>query len=169
MATDGVLNDVNMFNLTSRQWVWITGSSSINPSGTYPGGTPPVVGGEPPPRNMQLTWSDSRSSASLFYVYGGFIPSSGTMLSDFWRFNCQTRQWTYLGGTSNQETTIATTHTPSVSNNPGVRATSAVTLDPLGGAWFFGGFGRCTYDSLPHGFFCSCICLVASASVINDI
>jgi hypothetical protein len=144
----GSLNDLSMFNLTSRQWVWISGSNSIEPPTSWPSTSSPITGAIPPPRHMQMAWSDRRSGATRFFVFGGWNAVTTWTLADMWQFDTTTRQWTWLGGTRSVSVKITAMNKPDVGNHPGVRATSAVTADANGGAWLFGGYGLSLYSCI---------------------
>ena len=82
-GTMGELNDLNMFNVSSRYWVWIGGASDFNSAGTYPGSKVPAVGGWPPGRHDYALWGDR--TQNRFYIFGGAgsspAPSSSTFLA----------------------------------------------------------------------------------------
>jgi hypothetical protein len=137
------LNDVNMFNLTSRMWVWVAGQTTLEPAGVYPTGQPPQIGGEPPGRSAAASWSDRRNGKSVFYIYGGAAASSD-LFSDLWSFDTTTSQFTWWGGTRGAVMSTGKIGEPSATNTPGAISQSFAAVDYVGGAWIFLGTGRGT-------------------------
>src|SRR5207245_1720584 len=96
-GSSGYLNDLWSFDGTS--WKWVSGSSSVNPVGTYgtkgTGATTNTPGG----RERAVSWIDS---SDTLWLIGGFgYPASGTTtgyLNDLWKFTPSTLKWTYVSG-----------------------------------------------------------------------
>lgn len=78
-----VFNDLWEFNVTSKQWAWMAGSSSPNGAAQY--GTLGVgaVGNTPGAREIGVTWADSSGNLWLF---GGGGLSVSSEENDLWRW-----------------------------------------------------------------------------------
>ncbi len=75
-GVQGELGDLWKFSPATKQWTWVAGSSSANPStGSSPGGRDSAVG-----------WRDSSGN---LWLYGGYGYGNGTglgLLNDLWRY-----------------------------------------------------------------------------------
>jgi N-acetylneuraminic acid mutarotase len=82
-----LLNDLWRFNVTTSEWTWVSGSSTIEQRGTY--GTQGVADAAnfPGARGEAVAWSDDTGNVWLFggygYHSGGVWPVE---LNDLWRF-----------------------------------------------------------------------------------
>ena len=76
-------NDLWEFNITTKQWTWVSGSNTPEASGVY--GTLGVgaVGNTPGARELSTTWADGSGNLWLF---GGTGFSAGTDRNDLWRW-----------------------------------------------------------------------------------
>jgi N-acetylneuraminic acid mutarotase len=116
----GWLNDLWEFNPSTKEWAWISGSSTMNcmnyADGVYLCGQlgvygtlgTPSAGNVPGGRNSAASWIESSGHLWLFggYGLGGWgLNASGYygfygFLNDLWEFNPSTSQWTWMGGNS---------------------------------------------------------------------
>jgi N-acetylneuraminic acid mutarotase len=156
--TLGILNDLWKFNPTTKQWTWMSGSSTVpNASDTcQPGvyGTLGVAsaGNVPGGRNYAASWTDANGN---FWLFGGpGCDSAGTqaLLNDLWKFNPSTNQWAWMGGSSKALYTAygspgiyGTQGVASAAIVPGGRWTTSSWTDSSGNLWLFGGEG---FDSI---------------------
>ena len=157
----GFLNDLWKFNPTTREWTWVSGSSTMQPNpvpGIFPG-QPGVYGtkGQPSASNVPggrqeaAGWIDS--SGSLWLFGGDGLDSTGTVgaLNDLWEFNPTTSEWTWVSGASTaprnltggtgQVGVYGTQGVPAAGNVPGGRFFAASWIDRNGNLWLFGGIG----------------------------
>ena len=148
-----VLNDLWEYNVTTKQWVWISGGGTTgiaNQSGTYGTQTAAAAANVPGSRWGGVGWSDSSSNLWFFGGWGyGSSASQGTgFLNDIWEYQHSSGQWIWWKGSSgvNQNGTyIDTQGVPYVNNVVGARRGAAIwQQDPQGFVWVFGGEG---YDS----------------------
>ena len=148
----GYLNDLWLFNPSSKEWTWMGGSNTLptcpstnscGPQGVYgtlgtassvnvPGGRAGAVG-----------WTDSTGN---FWLLGGrvyvvYLNGWTGYLNDLWKFNPTTSQWTWMGGSSTV-TGLAgapgiygTLQTPGTENVPGSRQGSVSWTDSTGNLW----------------------------------
>jgi galactose oxidase-like protein len=109
------LNDLWKFDPATSEWSWVSGSSTVGSncpvlgsspapncgrSGTYGTLGTPAAGNTPGGRYQAQNWVDSSGN---FWLYGGLgFDGAGNwgVLSDLWRFNPSTKQWTWMGGSS---------------------------------------------------------------------
>jgi Galactose oxidase, central domain len=172
-TADGILNDLWVFNPGSKQWTWVTGSSTANQTGVY--GLQPFVG---PPSTAGAagtvglstgatgTSPGSRWGASgwvdlggNFWLLGGWgLDSTATngngALNDLWVYTPnstagQPGTWTWIKGsnTGSQNGIYGNEVRPYETYyiwTPGGRSNATHWIDGLGQLWLFGGEG---YDS----------------------
>ncbi|MBL8266428.1 MAG: hypothetical protein JNL55_08605 [Steroidobacter sp.] len=124
----------------ARQWAWVKGPSTVGGSGTY--GTKGVAspGNVPPPRNSAHTWIDA---AGDLWLFGGaaFVAGEGD-LSDLWKYDHTTQQWTWMHGsnTTNGAGNYGTQLVAASSNEPRARHEGVTWIDSNGKLWLFGGY-----------------------------
>jgi N-acetylneuraminic acid mutarotase len=156
----GFFNDLWEFNPTSKEWTWVSGSSTV--SGVAPGALcmAGVYGTEgtnaaaniPGGRNAAVSWLDTSGNLWLFGGLG--CDSSGTAgsLNDLWEFNTTSKTWTWQsggnsvgpaqGGTGGPSGVYGTEGTAATGNVPGGRSSSVSWIDSSGNLWLFGGVGH---------------------------
>ena len=145
------LNDLWKYNPTTNQWTWMSGSNTANQNGTYGtlgvGSTlnVPSARGDYGPSS---SWVDG--SGNFWLVDGTGMDSLGTQgaLSDVWKYNPTSNQWTWMNGSKTADTppVFGTQGVASASNTPGGRGGSGSWIDASGNLWIYGGMG---YD---HGY-----------------
>ncbi len=137
----GGLNDLWEYSLTSKEWTWVSGSSTAGASGVY--GTQGVAAAAnvPGARSSSVSWIDS--SGNLWLFGGGGIDSTGASggLNDLWEFSPTAKEWTWVSGSSSANATgvYGTLGTAAASNVPGARGYSVSWTDASGNFWLFGG------------------------------
>jgi N-acetylneuraminic acid mutarotase len=137
-------------------WVWMGGSQTL--------GLPPVFGTQgvaapantPGGRDGAYTWTDQNGNLWLF---GGGVSSSsygiGGLMNDIWRFDPNTLEWTWMGGSKEpwitwaQSKAYGTKGVPSSTNFPMGRGSGLSWTDSNGNFWLFGGSG---YPAVSQGF-----------------
>ncbi len=155
-GTYGYLNDLWEFNLTTKEWTWMSGSDTVPSAnsgqpGVYGTLGTPAASNVPGGRNGSVSWKDSSGN---FWLFGGYgIDSTGTLggLNDLWEFNPTSKMWAWMSGSNTADTNTngqpgvyGTMGTPAASNVPGGRADSVSWIDGSGNLWLLGGYG---YDS----------------------
>jgi len=127
----------------STLWTWVSGSDTVNQSGTYGNKGVPDAANVPGARLESVSWIDSSGNLWLF---GGdasltAIPPGFLLLNDLWKFDGT--NWTWISGrnTGNQYGTYGTKGVPGVFNMPGARGWSVSWIDRSGNLWLFGGQG----------------------------
>ena len=142
----GELNDLWKFSLSSKEWTWVGGSSTVISKGYAPAtyGTlgKAAAGNTPGGRSMASSWIDGSGNLWLFGGYG--IDANGSSfnsLNDLWEFNPSTNEWAWVGGSSvgGLDGVYGTLGTPSTGNIPGSNWKATSWTDSNGNFWLFGG------------------------------
>lgn len=145
-AVGGLHNDLWKFDVTTQYWTWIGGSNIPKSRGSYGTKNVPSPTNVPSGRRNAASWLDVDGN---FWLFGGEGWGSGTenltiALNDLWMFDVDNGIWTWVGG-AHGPTVLDNTGVygtvPSTANIPGARLGAAVTVDPSGAAWIFGGEG----------------------------
>jgi N-acetylneuraminic acid mutarotase len=146
-------NDLWMFNSSTREWTWVSGS---NTAGTSQSGQPGVYGalGVPDPHNVPGSrmnaagWIDDKGNLWLFGGSGMDASGYSGDLNDLWEFSPSTGLWTWMGGSATIEPgyggRYGTLGVPATTNAPGGRQGAVAWTGKDGSFWMFGGEG---YDS----------------------
>ncbi len=151
-GTFGDLNDLWAFNPTTKEWMWMGGSSTVGSNGGQPGvyGTEGTAAASNVPggRNSSVSWIDSSDNLWLFGGYGDDSTGAIGNLNDLWAFNPTTKEWTWMGGSNTttangngQPGAYGTLGVAAAGNDPGGRNSSVSWIDSSGHLWLFGGFG----------------------------
>jgi hypothetical protein len=82
-GTSLVFNDLWEFNVSSKQWTWMSGSDSPNAPGQYGTLGAGAAGNTPGAREGGATWTDSSGNLWLF---GGIGLGESTEYNDLWRW-----------------------------------------------------------------------------------
>jgi len=150
--TSGYLNDLWKFNPTTRDWTWVSGSSTVPSTGQgqpgiYGALLTPAAGNTPGGRSGALGWTDAHGN--LWLLGGAGYDSTGTEgeLNDLWEYNIPSGQWAWMGGVSvlGPSGSVAGVYGPLGSltsgSFPGSHNTAVTWTDNFGNLWFFGGWG----------------------------
>lgn len=142
----GNLNDLWKFNTTTNEWTWVTGTNTVSAIGVY--GTLGVgsTTNTPGARSRAVSWVDANGNFWLHGGYGFGTTTTGGNLSDLWKFNPTTLEWTWVSGTNVIESVgvYGTKGVPSTANRPGSRGNASSFMDLSGNLWLFGGNGHAT-------------------------
>ncbi|MGB7580836.1 MAG: hypothetical protein WBL85_00110 [Sedimentisphaerales bacterium] len=142
----GALND--LWKYRGSKWIWVNGSKSISHKGAY--GTEGVADANnvPGARYGTVLWMDIKGNLWVYGGYGYDSRGNGGYLSDSWKFDVDSNEWTWVSGSNrvNQHSAgvYGTQGEPNANNVPGDRMGAASWRDNYGYLWLFGGMG---YDS----------------------
>ncbi len=136
VGDNGVLNDLWEFNPATTTWTWVSGSNTVNHSGTY--GATTGTTGMPGARLASASWADSAGNLWLFGGNNG----TGSTYNDLWKFNPAAATWTWISGSKNIGTGGTYGATTGTTGMPGARAWPAFWTDSAGKFWLFGGYGE---------------------------
>ena len=141
----GDLNDLWEFTPSTKQWIWVSGSNTVNQLGVYGNLASPATGNTPGNRYAANGWIDKSGN---LWLYGG-VGSTGD-LNDLWSFSPSTSQWTWMNGSSTvgQNGTYGAVGTPAPGNTPNSRSGAVSWTDNSGNFWLMGGQG---YSSISQG------------------
>ncbi len=142
-GVDGFLGDLWHYDLATGYWGWMKGQSDANQIGIYGTQAVPGAANVPGTREPGAFWIDGSGNLWLF---GGFgFDSTGLYgcLSDLWRFNPATRQWTWVKGSifRKQPGVYGTQGIPASDNIPGSREEPGDWANAAGTLWLMGGIG----------------------------
>ncbi len=139
----GYLNDLWFFNFATLRWTWIGGTQLLGDAGNYPA---PSVN-DPNTRPRARYFANIAQSGSKVYMFGGAYSTSRTnlllwsYLNDFFVFDTDNREWSFLGGSptgSKNGGVFGTRRVPSAASYPGGRESSVMWWR---GTKFFMGLG----------------------------
>ena len=146
----GYLNDLWEFNPSTKEWVWIGGTSvfpflSDGQPGVYGTLDVPAAGNVPGGREAAASWTDGSGNLWLFGGWVNSLTTSG-VFNDLWEFNPSTHEWAWMGGSSTVGSygVYGTLDVPAAGNVPGSRQGATRWIDQSGNLWLFGGQG---YDA----------------------
>lgn len=152
-----ILNDLWKYDLSTNDWAWIGGNSTISCDvfrnctsyGVYGTIGVPSATNNPGSRYGASFWSDSSGNLWLFAGkwFSGDLTGTTGFLDDMWEFSPSTNEWTWMGG----DNTVSYygcggdggSATFAVVNFPGCRYAATSWTDSSGNFWMFGGY---SYD-----------------------
>ncbi|MBK9283845.1 MAG: T9SS type A sorting domain-containing protein [Sphingobacteriaceae bacterium] len=142
----------NFLMAQQGEWEWVKGVNGINQLGVYGTQGVPALANNPGGRENAQYWKDLSGN---FWIFGGYgYGASGGVgrLSDLWRFNSSTNEWTWIKGPNSidQYGTYGTQGVAAPANNPGARADAVTWVDASGNLWMFGGFGWPSSGAIGH-------------------
>ncbi len=154
----GSLNDLWEYNLSTNEWAWKGGSTTVACSGCGQSGEygtlgTPGAGSTPGGRDGANSWTDSSGNLWLFGGEGYDAGGTQGFLNDLWKYNPSKNEWTWIGGSStvgsNCDLTLdicgrqgayGTLGTPAAENMPGGRWLDTSWTDSSGDFWLLGGW-----------------------------
>ncbi len=127
----------------SQNFTWVKGSNIAGPTGVYGTMGIPSNANNPGGRHGCATWKDAAGNLWLFGGEGYAMNNTLCWLSDLWKYNPVTNQWTWIKGsnTPNAIGNYGTQGVAAMSNEPGAREFTMTWTDPSGNFWLFGGDG----------------------------
>jgi N-acetylneuraminic acid mutarotase len=148
----GVLNDLWEFDLASKEWTWMGGSSTVPGSGYGDAGVygtlgTPAAGNNPGSLFFASTAIDSNGNAWLFGGWGEDVYGADGLPNNLWEFDRANHEWAWMSGNETfstvyyEPTVYGSLGTPAAGNTPGSRWEGATWVDNSGHVWNFGGGG----------------------------
>jgi N-acetylneuraminic acid mutarotase len=137
----GLLNDLWKYNIANNQWTWMSGANTADGAATFGTQGTTGVANVPGARSFFNSWSDTFGNLWLFGGTGHAGSAAIGMLSDLWKYNISTNQWTWVSGTTAFDSAgiYGTLGTTNSANAPGAREGAAAWTDSAGDFWLFGG------------------------------
>ncbi|MDK2972710.1 MAG: hypothetical protein PWP23_2465 [Candidatus Sumerlaeota bacterium] len=148
----GYLNDLWKYDPATGNWTWMEGATTYNQPGNY--GTMGVSSSSNTPggRLLPSSWKDT---AGNFWLFGGAgldgMQQMG-LLSDLWKYDPLSGNWTWMKGPLlvNQTGVCGTVGTPDSKNMPCARLKAASWTDEAGALLLFGGWGYAESGKMRH-------------------
>lgn len=151
-GTQGFLNDLWVFDPSTREWTWMGGASTVPSSysgqpGVYGTLGAPNAANLPGGRAFAAGWMDGKGNLWMFGGEGADATGLISTLNDLWEFNPSTNEWAWMSGSNTYPLTgtkpgvYGTMGTPAPTNVPGSRETASSWTDAAGNLWLFGGDG----------------------------
>jgi len=129
----------------SSFWTWVSGSNTVNQSGTYGTQGVAAVGNVPGARANAVSWIDASGHRWLHGGSGYDSAGAYGSLNDLWRYDGTLWTWVSGSNTVNQSGTYGMQGVAAGSNVPGARSGAVSWIDSSGHFWLHGGSG---YDSV---------------------
>ena len=139
-------NPLWRYNPSTKEWTWMHGDSantSIVSTGVYGTKGTPAPANYPPKLIGMAIWSGANNNCWFF----GGNKNGGDYLSDLWKYNVATNEWTWVNGNGNgnQYGIYGTKGVASPANRPGARTVGdRAWTDSAGNLWLCGGQGFTT-------------------------
>jgi N-acetylneuraminic acid mutarotase len=156
-SNGGPLNDLWKFSISSNQWTWVSGSSTLSCNTSGACGQSGIYGtiltadatNVPGGREEATSWADSSNNLWLFGGNGRDGSGKSGYLNDLWEFSPSTGKWTWMNGSSTVNQPGARDAKAMAQNTatPGGRAVASGWTDSSGNFRLFGGEG---YDAYGH-------------------
>lgn len=134
-----------IFNVSFAQdFTWLKGSDLTAQFGKYGITGVPNATNTPGARDGAVTWTDASGN---FWLFGGdgydYIGNYG-LLSDLWKYNVSTNQWTFVKGSDiiAQVSSYGPLGVSTSTAQPGGRSSCVTWVDVSGNLWLFGGYGH---------------------------
>lgn len=152
LNSGGPSNDLWKFSPSSKQWTWVSGSSTASGSQVGVYGTEGTAANSnlPGGRSGAVSWIDSSGNLWLFGGDGYDSTGQNYLLNDLWEFNPSTQRWTWVSGSDQVlgKATYGALGVPAPTNVPGARQWAVSWRDGSGNFWLFGGQGLDTTGAL---------------------
>lgn len=142
LGPTGFFNDLWKYDMTTNMWTWVSGANSINSAGSYGALGVAASSNQPAARQGSGAWMDATGRLWMFGGYNNAVSGGGQIaLSDMWRFDPATNEWTWVGGpnTTGGTATFGTRGVAAPGNIPAARNSVTSWKDAQGNFWMFGG------------------------------
>ncbi|TDU80882.1 Calx-beta domain-containing protein [Prosthecobacter fusiformis] len=148
--SSGTLNDLWKYNITTQEWTWMKGPSTIKAVGTYGAQGVATASTIPGSRSDASAWVDKNG---MFWLFGGNgigLTGGAGDLNDLWKYDPSANLWTWVRGETQTDSlgNYGTLGIPAATNDPAARAGASPWVDAEGALCFFGGDGRAVRDDI---------------------
>ena len=138
-------NDLWVYDPGSGEWTWVGGPTTASGRGVYGTQGTAAAGNLPGARQQASSWVDANGN---FWLMGGFgydgkVADPVNDLSDVWKYNPVSGQWTWVSGVNsfNASSVFSVPGIAYSTNLPGARYAASAWTDASGKLWLFGGYG----------------------------
>lgn len=130
-------------SILPSSWTWMSGSNESNAFGIFGTLGIPSTTNVPGARWGSISWTDESGNLWLFGGDGNASNESGN-LNDLWKYNPNTNQWAWIGGSTNSGAygVYGTQGVAANDNIPGSRSGGTSWRGNNGNLWMFGGLGH---------------------------
>lgn len=138
----GRLNDLWKYDVSTEQWTWMKGSSTINASGSY--GTKGTESSSSNPQARFNACGEIDNNGDL-WLFGGSVKAQrspqGVSKNDLWRYKPSTNNWTWISGYNSvsSDGVYGTRGTATGYNQPAARSNAVFWKDNSGNFRMVGG------------------------------
>ena len=133
------LNDLWMYNPTTQQWSWMSGSNTILATEVQGSQGVAAAGNVPGARSGGVSWSDS--AGNLWMLGGATSLDTLGYSNELWMYSPSTGLWTWGGGENQFAGVYGTQGIAAAGNIPPARVGMTSWTDHSGNFWVFGGVG----------------------------
>lgn len=145
LGATGPSNDLWEYSPASKEWTWMSGSSSApgNKLGVYGTEGTAASTNVPGGRSSAVSWIDASGNLWLFGGDGYDSTGQNYLLNDLWEFNPSTKQWTWVSGSNLVlgKANYGALGVAAASNVPSARERAVSWRDHSGNFWLLGGDG----------------------------
>lgn len=134
-------NDLWKYDPATRAWTWMHGDTVIDRTGIYGVKGVPDPLNKPAARSNACSWIDSAGNLWLYGGYFNYGNNNFNQLSDLWKYNVQTNQWTWVGGSNGPgaPAVFGVKRVASATNWPGATERAMCWTGRDGRFWMYGG------------------------------
>jgi len=139
--SEGLLDSLWRYSPLTSQWTWMGGPTTVNAAGVYGTQGLAAPANMPGARQQATTWTDA---SGHFWLFGGFgydANGSAGILSDLWRYDPGSQEWTWVSGSNRTGNTAS-------GNAPAGRLSATAWTDHVGNLWLYGGSGGSSFGDL---------------------
>jgi N-acetylneuraminic acid mutarotase len=143
-ANNEYLNDLWKYNVTTNEWVWMSGNNTGNQTGNYGSMGVSSATNMPGGRTLSAAWKDASGNFLLFGGLGYDNSNSNKNLNDLWKYDLTLNEWVWLKGnnTGNQNGVYGSMGVANAANTPGGRYGADTWKDSFGNFWLSSGDGN---------------------------
>lgn len=133
-------NDLWKFNLSTKEWTWVSGDSIPNRQSIYGSKGLAANNNIPSGRHSCSFWTDKEGK---FWLFGGLTFKNGSThyLNDLWQYDSGTNMWKWVSGDSSFDSKgyFGSKGITGLNNIPRSRFSGSFWIDQEGYFWLFGG------------------------------
>lgn len=140
--TGSKYNHLMKYTISTNEWTWVSGVTTTNATGVYGTKGTAAAANTPGARSNSVTWKGADGNLYLFGGYGNATTATNGDLSDLWKFDVTTNQWTWMAGSNaiNTAGVYSTIGVFSATCSPEGRSAATTWVDNFGNFWMYGGY-----------------------------